>query len=171
MSDVLRSLVRHPRREIVARWNWKSALLSACLRGPLFLLVNLRAGPAGALRAMAVELLFVAATNGIYGAITQALAEAEPAATAVLATIVVVPALAHAIELVVHTIAGTPDAAHAVGISLLVSVASAAFNAYVMRRGVLIVGARAASLSNDLRRLARLVWRLLVSPFRRVRCA
>jgi hypothetical protein len=171
VSDVLRSLARHPRRELLARWNWKSALLSACLRGPLFLLVNLRSGRSDAVRAMAVELLFVASTNGIYGAITQALAEAEPAAAAILATMVVVPALAHTLELVVHTIAGTPDAAHAVGISLLVSVVSAAFNAYAMRRGVLTVGGRSASLASDLRRLPRLAWRLLVSPFRRVRCA
>lgn len=168
--DVLSALLREPRRELLTRWNWKAAVLSACLRGPLFLFATLSHGRGGALRAMVVELLFVASTNGIYGAITQALAEAQPAAAAMLTTIVIVPALAHTLELVVHTLAGTADAAQAVGLSWLFSIASAAFNAFAMRRGVLIVGAHSESLAADARRLPRLLWRFLVRPFR-VRCA
>ena len=63
VAAVLKDLVRRPGRHLVARWNWKAALLSGILRGALFFAASLRAGLDAAVAALAVEFAYRAATT------------------------------------------------------------------------------------------------------------
>src|ERR1700722_1650162 len=52
VSAVFGGMLRHPIRELILRWNWKSALLSSLLRATIFFFTNLVAGWHAALGAM-----------------------------------------------------------------------------------------------------------------------
>lgn len=60
------------------RWNFQSAVLSSLFRAAIFFFVNLSAGPAAAVAAMRIELIFRCVWPGFYGALTEAFREAEP---------------------------------------------------------------------------------------------
>ena len=70
VAEVLVELVRDPGRYLIARWNWKSALMSSLLRATIFFFTNLVAGWHAALGAMCAELILRSATSGFYGALT-----------------------------------------------------------------------------------------------------
>src|SRR5688572_26084522 len=59
-------------RSVLRYWNYKSALMSAAVRAPLFLLVNLPAGQDAAFAAGATEFWFRFITAGFYGSMTEA---------------------------------------------------------------------------------------------------
>ena len=88
---VLRRVLCHPWSLVARRWNYKSAIVSAACRAPLFFVTNVTAGGDAALAAAATEFLFRFATSGFYGAITQAFRTAEPAHRALLAAMIVLP--------------------------------------------------------------------------------
>ncbi|MGH9935319.1 MAG: hypothetical protein ACREAM_03680, partial [Blastocatellia bacterium] len=54
VSEALADLFRNPWR-LLLRWNWKTALLSACVRGTIFFVANIGAGLGAAIGAMSVE--------------------------------------------------------------------------------------------------------------------
>ena len=56
VGAVLGGMVRHPVRQLIRRWNWKSALLSFFLRATIFFFTNLIAGWHAAFGAMLTEL-------------------------------------------------------------------------------------------------------------------
>ena len=150
---MLSTLVRHPLRAVVARWNWKSAFLSALSRGSLFCSVNLAAGPEAGLHALLVEFALRGGTAGFYGAITQALSGARPAWAASAVAIVLVPIVAHTAEFLVHSAAGTARLGTSILASVAFTVTTTLFNLFAMRRGVLTVGRGSRSLPEDLRLL------------------
>ena len=147
----------HPWDALVRRWNYKSAILSASVRASLFFATNSTAGMDAAVAAMATEFCFRISTAGFYGAVTQAFRRVEPAHRGTLAAMIVLPLLAHSLELLVHWSRGTP----ALGLSMAVSVAftalSTSFNLFAMRHGVFVVGAGKQSLPSDLLSLPRMV--------------
>jgi len=63
LADLLHRLPRQP-QSILLLWNWKSALLSMLLRGPIFLMASIRRGWAAALTAWLTESVFCAVTAG-----------------------------------------------------------------------------------------------------------
>lgn len=132
-------------------WNWKSAFVSAVCRALIFLAVNLPAGLDAAVRAMLIEFVFRAAAAGFYGALTEAFARRRPSAGTTLAALVVVPGVAHTMEWLVHSAAGTPRLLRSLGASMLFSLLTTLFNLHAMRRGALIAGRGARSLRDDLR--------------------
>src|SRR5215210_717036 len=71
VGDVLSSLFRRPGENLLRRWNWKSAVLSALIRGGLFFAANIGAGLRAALGAMGIEALFYITVAGFYGAATE----------------------------------------------------------------------------------------------------
>jgi hypothetical protein len=129
------------------------ALISAVTRGSLFFVINLAAGTAAALQAMALEFVLRGITSGFYAAITQAFRRAEPAWAGTIAAMVLLPALVHSLEFLVHWIGGTPY----LGASIAASVGMTAFTTqlylFVARRGVLITGEGRKSFREDARRL------------------
>src|SRR5262245_28809127 len=150
VGDVLHELVRHPVQSLVLRWNWKSAITSAFFRASIFFVVNATAGPAAAVRAMGIEFCFRAVTSGFYGAITQSFRRAEPAWAASLTAMLLVPAVTHSLEFLVHWMGGTRRLTASVLTSALFSAVSTTFNLFAMRRGVLIVGEDRRPLRHDL---------------------
>ena len=160
-------MVRSPQR-ILFSWNWKSALLSVMLRGPIFLVAGARQGWKGSLAALCAESVFCAVTAGFYGAIVQFLRNAEPEWLTILFLTTVLPAVFQVLEYGLHWLRGTPHLRLAEIVSLVVSAISALFNFYAMRRGTLLVGGEGGSFGSDLRRLPRLLLGFLVALPRRL---
>ncbi|MEW6130171.1 MAG: hypothetical protein AB1757_24255 [Acidobacteriota bacterium] len=157
VGTVLSRVIRHPLYFLIRRWNWKSALLSCILRGSIFFITNLSAGFALASTAMLVEASFIPITAGFYGAIVQAFRKAKPEWAATLTVMGLLPTINHLLELLIHTAAATPRLKLSILTSITFSAISAAFNIFVMRRGVLLVGKHQQPLSNDLRQLPRML--------------
>ena len=158
VSEALADLFFNPWRLLLLRWNWKTALLSACVRGTIFFIANLGAGLGAAIGAMGVEAALFATLAGFYGALAQAFRRAHPAWAAALMVMILTPAVNHTLEYVLHYANGTKRIAAGVAASISLSILSALFNLFAMRRGVLIVGDEKASLIDDLRRMPRVVF-------------
>jgi hypothetical protein len=159
-------LIRDPWK-LVRLWNWKAALLSIFLRGPIFLVASFRLGLGAAVSALGTEVVFCAATAGLYGAIVQMLRVAQPQWLTLVFLTVVLPAMFQVLEYSLHWTRGTPHLRAAELVSIAVSGISAAFNWYVMRRNTLLVGAEGGSFKTDLGRLPRLLFGFITSLPRR----
>jgi hypothetical protein len=160
MADV----IRHPVDRIIRRWNWKSALLSAMLRGTLFFSAAIPNGIASAVRATTTEWAAVVPLVGVFGALIQALRCAEPAWASTLVVTLILPAITQAIEVAAHWSAHTPSLAVSELGSVVLSMVSSAFTLYLMRRDAFIVGNHASGLRHDLKRLPRLFAGFLLAP-------
>jgi hypothetical protein len=157
VSGCLYNLIRHPYKTLCRRWNWKSALMSAIIRGLIFFFTNIVAGLGAAVGAMLIEFAFRIVTSGFYGAMTQCFRRAEPAWAAAVCAVVILPIANHAPELAIHWASGTPELTNSVGASLLFTVLSTLFNLYAMRKGAMVVGPHCRPLLEDLRRMPRIV--------------
>jgi hypothetical protein len=155
--DVLHALVRHPFTHFVRGWNWKSAAVSSACRATLFFAVNLPAGFDASVRAMATELAFRAVASGSLGSATQAFRTVRPAASAMMAALVLIPAAGHLAEYTVHRLAGTARLRESIALSIGFSALTTSFNLFAMRRGALIVGDGGETLAKDMRRVPGLV--------------
>ncbi|REJ77690.1 MAG: hypothetical protein DWQ47_15070 [Acidobacteria bacterium] len=171
VGDVVLSLLQHP-LQIITRWNWKSALMGAVLRASFYFTVYKASKETWlvTMTAVLVELLFRFFTSGISGALVQSFRRAKPAWLATLIVSVSLPVFSHSVEFVTHyaqeayfsnvfapSINNARERAFAV--SVLVSVISAIFNIFIMRHGVLLVGAGedTKSLWGDLKSVPWLV--------------
>jgi hypothetical protein len=158
MAAALADLFLNPRRRLLLRWNWKTASLSACVRGTIFFIANLGAGLGAAIGAMGVEAALFATLAGFNGALVQTFRRAQPAWVATMMVMILIPAVNHTLEYFMHYASGAKKIAAGVTASISLSVFSALFNLFAMRRGVLIVGDERASLIDDLRRMPRVVF-------------
>jgi len=165
VAAVVGGVARHPIDYLVRVWNWKSALLSALLRGIILFVANLTAGWRPASAAFLVELMLRTAISGVYGSLTEAFAAAEPPWAALVAAMIVMPVTSQLVQLAVHYANGTPELARSFWISTAVTLVSTAFNFFAMRRGALIVGDGRRSVADDLRRLPRLLLDFVLWPF------
>ncbi len=171
ISDVLGSLARHP-FQVISRWNWKSALLGALLRASFYFGVYKASRESWlvTLTAVGVEFIFRFLTSGISGALVQSFRKAQPAWLATLIISITLPAFGHTVEFFAHyfqetyfrdVFAASQNSARqqAFAISVLVSVLSAIFNMFMMRHGVMLVGAgdETKSLWGDVKRIPYLV--------------
>lgn len=133
-------------------WNWKAAVLSATLRAPVFLLVNLQAGRWAALAAFQTELVYRLVASGFYGAFTEYCATLRPERVGTIAALVGVPAVAHSAEFAVHRLAGTANVTGSILASIVVSMVTTNVMLTFMRRGLLL-SASSSSLGADLARV------------------
>ncbi len=136
-------LAADPVGQLVRRWNWKSALLSALWRGPMFAALAARGGWMAAGAAGGAEMLLQAAAAGFSGAVAQAFHRVRPVWRGCIAAAALILCIQHPLELAVHRMRGTPNWRYGVLVSMGVSVAAAAVNMGLMRRGFLMVGADA----------------------------
>jgi hypothetical protein len=166
VGGVIRWIAAHPWEAIAKRWNYKAAMLSALIRATLFFCANLAAGLDAAASAAVTEIVFRLATAGFYGALTQAFRNARPRATATLCVMVLLPAVAHSLELVVHWTRGTAELATSIGASIVFTAVSTAFNLFAMRHGALIVGHQRQSVLADLAAMPRLAALFVASMIR-----
>ena len=178
VGAVLRDLARRPRHYLLARWHWKSALVSAVIRGALFFAATVRSGLDAATAAFAIEFVFRAVASGVFSSVTQAFRRATPDWAATLVVVAALPAIAHVLEYGVHWFGGTAQLGRAMAASVGFTVLSAAFTLYVMRRGALLVGdeddrpfrqdlaAMPRLIAGFTAGLARGLWRLVTRPWR-----
>ncbi len=175
VAQVVVVLLRHPVRELVRKWNHKSAITSSLVRAALFLAVNLSAGAEAAMAASATEFALRFATSGFYGALTQAFGQVRPARNGTIAAMLCLPVLGHGLELILHTWRGTPNLGASIVASMVLTALSTSFHVYAMRRGVMVVGVgHARPLVEDLRQLPGLLKDFVVAAMatlRRVRTA
>jgi hypothetical protein len=162
VGEVLRRFVREPGKYLLARWNWKSAVLSSLFRATIFFFANLAAGLPAAMSATSTEFIFGSIVSGFYGALIEGFRDAEPPWAAALAAMVALPLAGHSMELAVHWLRGTWNLLPSMTASVAFTALSTLFNLYAMRRGALIVGAGRQSLREDLRRMPRILWDFLM---------
>jgi hypothetical protein len=156
-AAALRSLFLRPGDTLLRRWNWKSALFSSVVRGLIFLFANLKSGWHAAVGAMAAEWVFRALTSGFYGAMTEALSDAEPPVQAAVVAMIALPIASHSMEFMVHFLRGTPNLKVSIVSSMCFTAISTLFNFYAMRRGAIRSGDGAQSIGEDIKAMPRLV--------------
>lgn len=171
VGDVFRSLLTHP-AQIITRWNWKAALLGAIFRASFYVVVYKAARENGlvAVYAGLLELGLRFLTSGLSGALVQSFRRATPAWLATLIISVSLPLFGHTVEYFAHyaqenlfpNVFPSPETSarkQAFAVSVLISVISAIFNIFIVRRGVLLVGAgeETKSLWSDVKSLPLLI--------------
>jgi hypothetical protein len=171
VSDVFRELVRHPMDTLVWRWNWKAAVLSALLRAPIFFFTYFfkKEGLKIAVGAALAQSVFRFVFGGVNGAIIQSFSRVEPAWHAVLTVPLILAAFSHLIEFLVQTFydaqTGVNSKKSAITISVIISVISAVFNLFAMRRGALLVKDETKQpLWRDLVRMPWIVFEFISFP-------
>lgn len=151
------NLLRNPSR-IVTNWNYKNAIMSGLLRAPIFLITYLagRESLKLAIGAATAQFAFRFLFAGVGGALIQSFRRVEPAWKALVTILLIVPIISHIIEFLVQTLFAyaTKTLDHtdeAIVRSMCVSVISALFSLFIMRRGVMIVGEdESKSFFNDI---------------------
>ncbi|MEP7336745.1 MAG: hypothetical protein ABI977_03195 [Acidobacteriota bacterium] len=138
-------------------------MLSACLRGGIFFAANIGTGLSAALGAMGIESAFYVTVAGFYGAILQSFRRGRPVWLATLTTMVLIPAINHAMEFALHWAGGTKKLKASLIASICLSMLSTIFNLFAMRRGVFIVGAERQSLLADFRQLPQIIFDFLTA--------
>lgn len=176
VTNVFRSLAHHP-AQVISRWNWKSALLGAILRASFYFTIYQVSKESWlvTLGAVIVEFSFRFVTSGISGALVQSFRRASPAWLAMMIVMISLPVFSHTVEYITHyaqenlfssIFAASENKARqkAFAISVLFSVLSALFNLFVMRNGVMLVGAgsETKSLLQDLKRIPLLIIEFIV---------
>lgn len=167
VGDVFRNLAHHP-LQLITRWNWKSAFLAAIVRSSFYFTVYKASKESWAvtLTAVGVELAFRFLTTGVAGAVVQSFRRATPEWVATVIISISLPTITHLIEYFTHFVqekyysdifAASENSARqkTFAISVLFSVVSAMFNLYLMRHGVLLVGAgeETQTLRNDFKKI------------------
>src|SRR5262249_50710101 len=147
VGSALRDLCANPMEHFVWRWNWKSAVTSALLRGAIFFVANLSSGLRAASGALVAEFICRTAISGFYGSATQSFRKCEPEWAGTLFVMVVLPVSSHIIEFLVHYLRGTSQLSRSIIASVSFTVIATLFNYYAMRRGVLLVGEEGQSFS------------------------
>jgi len=169
--DVIVELFKHPIDALIIRWNWKSAVLSALLRAPIFFFTYLfnKDGLKLAIGAALAQSVFRLIFGGVNGAIIQSFSRVEPAWHAVLTVPLILATFSHLMEFVVQTIydnqTGVDGKGWAIMVSVIVSAISAIFNLFAMRRGVLLVKDETQqSIWRDLKRMPWIAFEFISFP-------
>lgn len=169
IADAWFKILRDPSL-FVRHWNYKGAILSGLLRAPIFLVTYLigKEGIKLALGAAALQFVFRFLFAGLSGAMIQAFRRVEPAWKALATILLVIPLISHIFEFLIqfcfaYFTATNDHTDEAVLRSISVSLVSALFSLFIMRRDVLIVGeTESKSLFSDIKRLPALVFSFVV---------
>jgi len=169
ISEALADVWHNP-AQLVRHWNYKGAIMSGCLRAPIFLITYLvgRESIKLALAAALAQFIFRFTFAGVGGALIQAFRRVEPAWKALLAILLIVPVISHIFEFLVQTgfayFTQTGDHTDAAIVrSVCISILSALFSLFIMRRNVMIVGeAESKSIWNDLAHFPVLIFEFIM---------
>ena len=168
ISEAL-AFVWHNPGQLVRQWNYKGAIMSGGLRAPIFLITYLVGHESVklALGAALTQFIFRFTFAGVGGALIQAFRRVEPAWKALLAILLIVPVISHVFEFLVQTgfVYFTQTGDHtdkAILRSICISILSALFSLFIMRRNVMIVGeAESKSLLSDFARFPALIFEFM----------
>ncbi len=168
IAEAWTNLLRDPGL-FIRHWNYKGAILSGALRAPIFLITYLiaRESIRLAIGAALLQFTFRFLFAGIGGAMIQAFRRVEPAWKALFTILLIVPVISHLLEFSIQFsfayATGTNDHTdEAITRSICVSIISALFTLFIMRRNVMIVGeAESKSLLSDIIRLPSLIFHFI----------
>jgi len=161
-SPSMPELHQSPIWSIWHAWNWKSALLSALFRAPVFILTGFEAGWRSVLGAVLAESLYRSVVSGFYGAIAQRLTRVRPRWKAMLVLVFALPFVEQVLDYLLHRARGTYNLNSAILVSCIVMAVSATFNWYAMNRGVLLTDS-GDSFWSDLKRLPGVLFAFLLA--------
>jgi hypothetical protein len=145
-------------------WNWKSAVISVAMRGPIFFFASLSLGLRAAAASLLLDASFRTLLAGFMGALTQAVRYIQPTWIPAVIVVVAMPVVNHTIEYFVHRREVSVGVALAISIGF--SMISGAFELFAMRRGTLVVTEHSQSLLHDIMRFPRLLADFLSAAFR-----
>ena len=177
LGEAWLNILRDP-AVFIRHWNYKGAILSGLMRAPIFLITYLigKESIKLAIGAALLQFVFRFFFAGLSGAMIQAFRRVEPAWKALATILLIIPLISHIFEFFIQFGFAYFTATHdhtdeAIMRSICVSLISALFSLFIMRRDVLIVGeAGSKSLFSDLKRLPMLVYDFVVFiPFEIVR--
>lgn len=165
ISEAVVNLWRDP-AQFVRYWNYKGAILSGVLRAPIFLVTYLigKETLKLAIGAALVQFVFRFFFAGVSGALIQSFRLVEPAWKALLTVLLLVPLVSHLLEFAFQAafgyFTGTQDhTGDAILRSVCVSIISALFTLFAMRRGIMIVGeSESKSLMSDISKLPVIIF-------------
>jgi hypothetical protein len=165
VSEAWVNVLRNP-GQIFRQWNYKGAILSGTLRAPIFFITYLigKESLKIALGAALVQFAFRFLFAGLSGSLIQTFRRVEPAWKALLTVMLLVPAVSHVLEFFIqyafaHFTQTSDHTDEAILRSISISIISALFGLFAMRRDVMIVGeAESKSIWNDLGRLPVLIF-------------
>ena len=165
IGEAWSNLLRNP-SVFIRYWNYKGAILSGLLRSPIFFITYLvgKESLKLALGAALVQFVFRFFFAGVGGALIQGFRRVEPPWKALLTILMVVPLISHLFEFLLQLafayVTGTAERTdEAIVRSICVSIISALFTLFIMRRNVMIVGdEESKSLLHDLSRLPVLIF-------------
>ncbi|MGQ0542288.1 MAG: hypothetical protein ACT4O9_10635 [Blastocatellia bacterium] len=168
ISEAWGNLWRDP-AQFIKYWNYKGAILSGVLRAPIFLVTYLvgRESIRLAVGAALVQFLFRFLFAGVSGAMIQSFRKVEPAWKALLTILLIVPLISHIFEFVLQAsfayFTATQDHTdEAILRSITVSIISALFTLFAMRRNIMTVGDEdSKSLLSDLSKLPKLIFEFI----------
>src|SRR5262245_26171334 len=168
IGEALRSLWNNPSL-FIRYWHYKGAVLSGVLRAPIFLATYLagRESVRLAIGAALLQFVFRFAFAGISGGLIQLFRRVEPVWKALLAILLLIPLVSHLFEFVLQVgfgyFTGTQErTGDAILRSICVSIISALFTLFAMRRGVMIVKEQESkSLLHDISRLPIVMFHFL----------
>lgn len=179
IGEAFAGVARDP-AQLVRQWNYKGAIMSGGLRAPIFLITYLVGHESIklALGAATAQFIFRFIFAGIGGALIQAFRRVEPAWKALLAILLIVPVISHVLEFLVqiaftYFTASEDHTGVAIVRSICISILSALFSLFIMRRGVMIVGeAESKSIWSDIAKFPALIFDFMMFiPFEIVRMA
>ena len=150
--------------QVLSCWNWKCALMSATVRSLIYLSAMARNGLKESLAVVAVEIVYVTLTAGLYAGWQQQALGLRRRWLGNLIVVCGVPGLSQALDWLAHRAVGAPVPAHATLAVCLFATLSALFHLYVMRRGAFLTGHAGRSLTDDFRRMPRLVAGFAAAP-------
>lgn len=165
ISEAFASVGRDP-AQLFRNWNYKGAVLSGTMRAPIFFITYLigRESIKIALAAAFAQFVFRFFFAGLSSALIQKFRRVEPAWKALLAVMLLIPAISHIFEFAVqygfaHFTQTGDHTDEAILRSISISIVSALFGLFAMRRDVMIVGEEESkSIWSDLSRLPRLIF-------------
>ena len=147
-----------------ACWNWKCALLSATARSTVYLAAMAHSNLHGGLAVVAVELVYVSLTAGLYAGLPQRALNFRSHLLSNLTIVGGVPGLAQALDWLTHRAAHAAAPGKAIVAVSIFAMISAIFHLHVMRRGAFITGDAGRTLADDFRRMPRLIAEFLLRP-------
>lgn len=165
LGEAWSNLIKNPVL-FIRYWNYKGAILSGLMRAPIFLITYLvgKEGIKLALGAALVQFIFRFFFAGVSGALIQVFRRVEPPWKALLTILLIVPLISHIFEFVLqfafaYFTATGEHTDEAIIRSVCVSIISALFTLFIMRRNVLIVGdEESKSLFHDIIRLPVMIF-------------
>ena len=151
-------------RQALACWNWKCALLSATARSLVYLVAMIRTRTPGHLLIIAVEIAYVSLTAGVWAGLQQRALALRSRALGNFCVVAAVPALAQALDWLIHRAVGAPVSERVTVSVCVFSGVSALFHLHAMRRGTFVTGSASRTLVHDFRALPGLVAGFVLRP-------